>query len=367
MITILMKLYFRRLLATFALAAALTGCQEAYLTDDIDLDLNFSPLALQDDALHLPYVAGTEVVIHAHSKKKHETTHGWRLESDNPEVLQIVHQRDGRAECIAVGAGTATINVYSDVGESDLINSSVISVREPNRVELYAHGPLLVGKSTASARVIEPTIRVGGTGTFLVRYYDDYVRLYGNGVLEPVAHESVTASPETSYLFENREWLQLRPLEAGRHTIELAANGIPVGHFPVLAVNDDAVEGVILHGESESGAHNGEWLVVLGEAVDIEGNTVYGVNFKWTLDGLLETRTGDLFRYEYEQHLPRKLTANYRGMAAVTEIHAGFGFVDTTHDVGCTATGASAGRSSALFLMLLALAPMLIFRRRERV
>jgi len=344
-----------------------TGCQEAYLTDDIDVVLDFNPLTV-DDALHSPYVIGATVKIVAHSKKKHDSTLGWRLEIDDPDVMEVVKQRDGRATCVAVGAGYTTVRVYSDVGVGKLIHKAEIQVREPTHAKMYAHGPLLVGQKTGRAHVEEPTVLSEKTGTFLVRYFDGETRLFGNGALEVLGHESVTFTTETTYLFENREWLQIRPQKAGRHVFELRAAGIPLGEYAVNAVEKDDVEGLILHKSQDWGAHFGEQLLVWAEAFDIAGNTVFGVEPRWVFDGQPETRVGDLYRYHYNPNKDAVVEAFYRGHEAATTIHAGSeGYVDSTNKVGCTFTGMADKRSSTgLFLLLLAIIPFALLRASSR-
>ena len=72
------------------------------------------------------------------------------------------------------------------------VGHGLVHVALPDRVELDAHGYLIVGDD-ANAPVGEARIATNDTATYLVRYYQGDHQLYGNNVLSVVADPSVTA------------------------------------------------------------------------------------------------------------------------------------------------------------------------------
>ncbi len=346
----------------FALGAS--GCRDMYLSDDIDIDFNWTPIEGRGDTLHTPYVVGTEVVISANDNlDSSDNELGWTMTSTDEGVLRIDSVWDGRAQCVAVGAGTAEIRVHDNDGEH--IYSGDIEVREPTRAELFAHGPLIIGWNSDEA-LVEGPIRIlaGGMGTFLIRYYDGDDRLYGNGVLEARAaddSQDIGLEARQSYLSENREWLSISPHIPGVYDVELFAGDIPVGQGVVEAVDVDEIDQIILLGQSEIWAQDDDWLTVLAQAYDSSGNPIYGAEYIWDIDGELDTEMGDLYRYEYEDDRSVHLSADFYGLRDEIEIHSSGGYVDSTNNIGCSATGSSPS-GAAPFLMLLA---VVAFRHRR--
>lgn len=347
-------------------ALALVGCHDVYLSDDIDLELNFSLLKGPSDSLHAPYVLGTKVTIYANSEDRDRDTAIFWLESSAPKILQINHQQGGYADCEAVGVGLAELRLYAAKGDPEPIHTSWVDVRKPTRVELFAHGKLLLGRPEVEARVTRPVLLNDGMATFLVRYFADNVILSGNGVLAATAQTSVELEEKTSYLFENREWLHIRPRAPGLHPVKLTAAGVEVGTVEVRSVTSAAISYVKLQGEDERKAREGEWLVVLARALDSQSMDVFGVEFGWKLDGTSQDGHGDLFRYKFAQDTPRDLSASHDGRASLATINASEGYVDSSNQIGCSTTPAAPSSGSLLVpAALLACLGLLLVRRRR--
>ncbi len=345
---------------------ALSGCHDVYLSDDIDLVLDFSWLKGPSDTLHSPYVQGAQVTLYGNSSDEDRDTSGWRLESSDPNVMRIISQSGGKAECLAVKAGLATIRVYERSGDVDPIHSAMVDVRKPTRADLFAHGPLLLGRSTVEARTPRPTIINDGTATFLVRYYAGNVPLSGNGVLDATATSSVELGEEETYLFEHQEWLRITPRAPGLHKVMLSAAGVPVGSVEVRSVTTSEISYIKLQGQNEGRADDGEWLVVLARALTASSVDVFGVEYGWKLDGAQKAGSGDLFRYEHAKDSPKELRASHTGLDSLVTINASQGYVDSSNEVGCsTVPGLPAG-SPALPVALITLIGATLAGRRMR-
>lgn len=317
-----------------------TGCEDVYLSDDIDLDFNWSPLSGMSDSLHLPYVVGAQVDISANDALDEDADLNFTLESSDASVLRIDSQFNGHASCTAVGAGEAEISVFED---GDEIYSGTVVVREPTRAELYAHGPLIIGYDQEEALQRGPVrLLQGGMGTFLIRYYDGDERLYGNGVLraesEGAEEQGLTLAEEQTFLFEDREWLQVSASELGTFTVDLYVGEIPVAQGVVEVVDQAEVDSFELVAESERGAHDNESLAILAQAYDSEGDPIYGVEYVWDIDGVDEPGLGDLYRYSYDRDTVENLGANFQDLRVEVIIHASDGYVSSTNDIGCSAT-----------------------------
>jgi MYXO-CTERM domain-containing protein len=351
----------RYLLVTLV-TSSLMGCHTVYLSDDIDLELDFE--LRPSDELHLPYVRGTAVRISAHSSDPDDNERGWSLSSSNPAVLRIDWQDDGSASCVAEAVGSSAVCVHDAGG--DELHCSTITVRAPTRVTLHAHGPLFIGRSEEEARVERPKILEGGTATFLVRYFDGDTRLYGNGVLEASASSPITLEPETSFLFENREWLQLTPGLPGHHVVELVVGGRSVGTLDVDAVTPAAVHDIELLTEGEGGREDGDELVVLAQALDGGGGVVYGAEFTWDLDQDDEPGQGDLFYYTFQADAEKRLGASFEGLRSEVTIHAKEGFVSSSNTIGCSAAPGSPAKGAPEALLVVGILALTALRPSRR-
>jgi hypothetical protein len=355
-------------LTTVLLLVGCTSHDHAYLADDVDLNLDFRPEVGLTLGLSSPYVRGTEVTIYAHHTDEDRQLIGWRIDSDTPEVLMPVTEATGTSMTdpattfVAVAEGTATITAYDGNGRAQIIDE--INVMAPDRSRVLAHGPLILQRGEDAATVPgEVTILEGGSATFLVQYFNGNVHLRGNGVLAAPAPDTLTTSPRTSFLFENREWLTVTASTPGVADVEIVADGITVGTLRVNTVPATAVAAVGIEKESESGHEAGDSLVALAEASDGQAGTIYGVEFDWDLEGEPAFgENGDLFRYRYAPGDARTLTATFGEHTASTVIHADEGSVGSTNTVGCAV---AAGRRALRFpALVLALAALALRRRR---
>lgn len=369
-----------RLLCLTALLAA--GCNTVTLTDDIDLVLDFSPLTGPSDALHQPYVQGAQMTIYVHSSDSRTSMKDWTVTTDPPppdnKVFKIsnvgydAHNNLLSFAGEATSAGMTTVVIADGNGNVQLRHS--IAVALPDRVELLAHGLLLIGHSESEASVADLRIRAGGTATYLARYYQGAQQLYGNGALSAEAPAGVTPHVAHSFLLENRDWLQVSPSQTGNFMVSLSTGGTHVADAPVVAVPDDEAKRVQIMGVDEAKAHKGDWLVALAQAYDSDvlntGRPIYGVDYAWTLDGLtqgnaFEMTVGDLYRYEYDPKTPHMLSATFNSMSAHAMIH-GAGFVDSTNNIGCSTAPGRPAESAAWFVGFVALMGTAFAARRRR-
>jgi MYXO-CTERM domain-containing protein len=345
------------------LACAAVGCTSAdyTLTDDIDLTWDFS-LSRFDEDLHTPYVQGTSVTLFVNAREEDHRFDGWSVESDDPAIFRIDGCTPGESltcEGQAAAEGVAALTVRDERGRA--VGHGEAEVLRPDRVVLEAHGYLILGRDT-EAPVDDLRILAGGTATYHVRYFRSGRELHGNGVLSAVAPAGITATPRTSFLFENREWLTLSTdTAAGSRSIELFADGVSLGTRALETVPEADIARVTVETQSERGREDGEQLVALAQAFDRQERRIFGVDFDWDLDGVAELGDGDLFRYKFKSDVTSRVRARRGSHSDTAEIHAEDGFVDSSNRVGCSA--ASGGAS---LLTGLALAGLVGFRRRRR-
>jgi hypothetical protein len=355
-----------------ALGAAmflLTGCHPYALADDIDIDFDFSPLSGPSDALHVPYVQGAQVSLWVRGTSDAADRARFTLKSADPSILRIDAQSDANATCTAVGAGTVEVKIMRD-GEE--VYSTEIAVKVPTRAVLTPNGPLIVGQPSPQPATSTTNVLAGGTSTYLVEYFAGDEQLYGNGVLFPTAPDGVVAENKTSFLFENREWLQITPSATGKQTVTLSGGGAAaLGTLTVNTVDETAVARVTIEAEDASGARDGTQLAVLAQSFDAKGDPIFGVDYTWARGGVEETGEGDLFRFDFDGSRSDTLTAHFGAMSASTEIQAApnSGFVDSSNRIGCTVRalpGAPANAFPGLALAVMA-AGIVVRARRRRV
>jgi hypothetical protein len=335
-------------------AAVLAACgPDIRMTDDIDLTWDFEiTLDRLDGFLHTPYVKGAPVTVFVNGGDDDDLT-GWKVSSSDSSVFAIdsVTVADDRhsiaAKGRAVGEGVAGLIVDDkDGGQVGIEEAEVVA---PDRVELDAHGYLILNREP-EAYVDDVRIVAGGTATYLVRYYRGDRELHGNGVLSIDAPAMVSANPRTTFLFENREWVSVSSSTVGTESIALRADGDPITTVPVITVPETDIQNVALLAQSEKGHEDGDWLVLLAQSSDAIGRRIFGVDYRWNIDGVMQTDAGDLYRYEFKQGAFEMVTAERAGHAASTMIQSDTGFVDTTNHVGCDA-GAGAGGFVGLALL----------------
>ncbi|MEM1029377.1 MAG: hypothetical protein AAGN82_03460 [Myxococcota bacterium] len=320
--------------------ALLTGCDQVTFSDSIDLDFDFS--LTRSDTLNLPYVTGSEMSLFVVGADGAEAA-GWTFESSDPTVFRIEDDRGGSADCVAVRAGTVEVSVRDEDG--DVVHEATIEVADPTRVTLLPHGPLLVDWEAPVERS-GVDVLTDGTATLLVRFFRGDQRLYGNGTLSVGSGPDLIATPETTFLFEDREWLQLTPLTEGRHEVDLFFDGRRLGALEVRARTADEVASIELRDEPTRDPEEDDLRVALGLARLEDGTPVYGVDFTWDLDGIDQEGTGDLFRYTYDSNATSRLGVAFDGLGAQADISATEGFVDSSNDLGCHVAARVGGLSS---------------------
>jgi MYXO-CTERM domain-containing protein len=365
----------RRTMLFVAMAAAAGGCTKVTMEDDIDLDLDWTPLVGPSSDLHSPYVEGASFGVWAESHNDREKMVNWTVRSSDESVIlctqviprdsngaQIPANGEIHAQCTAKLAGSAQLEVFDDSGSMQYARS--VEVKVPDRAAVLAHGPLLLGQPDAAALTESAHVLDGGTATFLVKWYAGDQFLAGHGVLTASAPSGVDAKPIYTSFLEDRDWLQVTAQATPGGAVALSANGHPVTTFPVVDVPASAIARLKISGMDESQAHKDEWLTCWAQAFDAPGASIYGVDFAWDVDGTTQTGMGDLYRYPYEPAQPKSLGATGpNGMTVAAMIHAGQGYVDSTNNVGCSLGGRD--RASSLGFALVILAALALSRRRS--
>lgn len=357
-----------RLALWLVLGATATGCTRVRLTDNVDLTFDFSPLIGPSNLLHQPYVQGSEMDVYVdHSDDKKDLS-GWSLRSLNTEIFSVdnptfskFNDNYFRVHCHAVSDGIAQLEVLDSSGKVQ--HRTTVEVGKPDRIELLAHGPMLVDRAELPALTTNPQVLAGGTATFLVRYYKGARLLNGNGALDVASTENVTAATPQSFLFEDRDWLQVTPLAEGNFAVPLRVGGDDITTLQLKSVPESAVDEVRILGKNESKAKKGDWLVALAQAYDTADQPIYGVEYDWELDGDTEPGEGDLYRYQYDPKEKHNIEARFGALDAVAQIH-GEGFVDSSNNIGCATSGDP--RTSLVSLVVIGVA-MAFARRRRRV
>jgi hypothetical protein len=224
-------------------------------------------------------------------------------------------------------------------------HSHTVTVSFPDRVDILPHGPLLL-EETDVASVDTIQILAGGEGTFLAQYYAGGEKLYGYGALAATADPASGIVPnvaQTSFS-ENRDWLQVQVDDAGDEgSVQLAVGGMMSRTVSIVSVPEEAIDSVALIGQDTKHASNKEVLTVLAEATDASSNTIYGVDFSFTANGVAQTDVfgsttaamGDLYRYTYDKGVDVMLEATHNTMSDGLMIQSSGGYVSSTNDLGC--------------------------------
>lgn len=327
------------------------GCSATYsMTDDVDVTWDFGvTLSRFDDDLHVPYVRGAKVTVFAHASDDDVDFAGWSIASTDPGVFRIDDSAvDGDGDTLvahgrAMAEGEAALRLLDHRGRE--VGRGVAVVRVPDRVELDAHGSLILGRDD-EAPVDEARVVAGGTATYLVRYFAGGQQLHGNGVLAVAASDGmpgVIAQARTSFLFENREWLTVTAPEVGTGTLAISADGAAIGDLPLVVVPDSAIADVVVLTQPERGHDDGDWLVALAQAYDSDGERVFGVDYSWRVDGVAQTGDGDLYRYRFKRGALEMVEARRGAHSDAVMIQSDDGFVDSSNEVGCAAGGGGGG------------------------
>jgi hypothetical protein len=297
-----------------------------------------------------------------------ERMDGWTVETADASIFSVeAPQLDSDHRINVVG------HAHKD-GVTDLLVRDTshelrlrfpVEVRQPDRAQLIAHGMLIIGRSEAEATVGDVRLLDKGTATFLVRYYKGTQTLYGNGTLGVEAATGVVATTPRTFLFEDRDWLQVTPSPSmsGNTSLGLLVNGVHFVDVPLISVDASEVTSVRILGADESHAAKGRQLVALAQAYDGASRPVWGVDYKWQLDGTTQSGLGDLYRYTFDPALPKMLSAQFGPLSAQAMIHTAQGYVDSSNRLGCELAPGARGPTAATVAMLLALIAILVRRR----
>jgi len=323
---------------SLATLVAASGCTPNIQVVD-DLDFRFDLRRAGPDRLETPYVEGTAVELRLTAWRDMSR---FEARSSNPDVFDCIESRvDDSAiilECFATGPGEAMIEL-SRRDRDRVFEAVPIRVGRPDRVELHAAGAVFAMLGEQSSRVEDPVMLEDGLATFEVRWFDGGERLFGNAVLD-VASEGVSAWPESTFMFENRDWLKIQALEpTDAALIELRHLGRPLALHQIDVVPAEQITELIIAGESEVGAQPGDTITLLGRVFDERGRSVFGAEYDWFRNSLREWGSGDMYRYGFDPEQAVELEANFDGLTDQVDIR-GFGTVRSSNDVGCSTTGA---------------------------
>jgi hypothetical protein len=350
------------------LAIVLCGCQEVTIVDDVDFELNWDPLTGPSDALHTPYVQGAGFNLWIHTTKK-ESLRGWTVQSGDETVMSLGtttlsnDEEDLHLSAKAGVPGRAELRVVDPSG--DVRHRHEVDVKFPDRVDILPHGPLLIHRSGVGSEE-RPQVLHDGTATFLVQYYLGGEQLSGHGGLGVRETTGIGAHVETTSFLEDRDWLVIEASQAGiTGELGLLVAGTEARRLTVDTIAEAGIDRMALSGESEGGASDKEWLVVLAEAFDAMGRVIYGTEFRWTADDKVQTggTFGDLYRYSYDAKQPVMLEAAHGLHTDGVLIHSRGGFVDSTNRLGCSTV--PGGASTGSMCSMMALVALLLLRRRR--
>ena len=325
-------------------AAVLGGCgSDFHFYDRVDSEFDFSIFGGHSAHVHSPYVNGAtfKLGVDDDHGRDDEDFRGCELRSSDEEVFTLGESFDERheieADAVAVSPGIAELELIGPDGS--VMATHEIEVRLPDRVELAAAAPLFLGRKDVDAHVDDVQVLVEGLATFQVRYFDGDRALAGSGALDVRGDGSSVARTMWG---EERDWLRLQPSEPGERAVELFAGGEPFTTITFDAVEDDAVADIELKGNNESKADDGDWLVVIAQAIDGDGERIFGIDFDWQIAGIDQHETGDMYRYEYDRAQTKTAIARFDELEVSAEIHADRGYVDSSNDtLGCSVGGRS--------------------------
>jgi hypothetical protein len=333
------------LLSVLSLGAV--GCQSSALVDDIDLDLDWTPLIGPSDSLHSPYVLGAQFTLWGQLSHVDNNT-SWHIVSGDEGVIKLGETMPSAdsdlisAPATVMAAGQVELQILDG---NSVKHSHTVTVSFPDRVDILPHGPLLLEESdVASVDTIQ--LLAGGEGTFLAQYYASGVLLHGYGALAATADPASGIVPNVAHtsFSENRDWLQVQVADAGNEgSVQLMVGGMMSRTVNIVAVPEEAIESVALAGQSTKHASNKEVLTVLAQASDAESNTIYGVDFSFTANGVLQSdivgsttpSMGDLYRYTYDKGVDVTLEATHNALSDGLMIQSSGGYVASTNNLGC--------------------------------
>ncbi len=349
------------LVLSLGFLSLMAGCEPdgIEVQDSLDFDLF-------GHELNTPYVEGADMSLSVW-RQDDGSVSGWSLRSGDGAVFEIssVWVDDGgetlRARAVALTPGLTELTVLDAKGRTRAVRS--VRVERPDSIQMLPAGLSRVRPELAPRLDLSDSISVlsGGAATFEVAYFKDEERLFGNGVLGFGEDPPVQANNELTYLFRDREWLVVEPLDAGVFSLPLLVNGQVLGHMQIRSVDESAIDSIEIVAEEIKGAEDGEMFYLLARAFDATGVEIFGIDFDWEIEGEDQAGAGDLYHYAYSEGAWVDVSANAGDAFDTVGVEMDGGYVTSSNNLGCaTAPGASAG------LGLLAMLGLAVLRLRRR-
>ena len=256
-----------------------------------DLDLNFCILCGTGEALNSPYVVGTDIHFTVFREDEDLNLSQTVLVATDENILFLGETSGSEetryASATALAPGVVDLVLYEDSDLNGKIAQTPVVVAMPDEARLYFAGPIIVDVPKYQGYV-DSMVRImaGGTAAFLVEYTHNGKRLHGNNVLVPHGNsDQILLETDQTYFGENNEWLVVTPQTEGTFIVDLEVGGEIIDTIVVEAVSKEEVTSVGVFGEKEDdGGKTYVWAV----GYDAAGEPIYGVDFFWTADGLVD-------------------------------------------------------------------------------
>lgn len=362
----------RSVLLSFVAVALLGGCTSEFaFTDSVNSRfLERAPRVDFGDELSTPYVLGARFTIYIEDRERDANFKGWTVRVTEPGVLALRDQAprwvDAHTLALdleAAGAGTTELLLIDPGGE--VRGSAAAEVRAPTRARLYAAAIAALEDDDFRGETPHPQLLAGGTGSFVVQYLADDLRLQGSTQLEVATTPALEAAVVHSRAADNRDIVQISAGEPGLEALDLWVGGQLLQRVEVDVVGPEAVAAIdLIHRKGASTAEGeGDWLVV-AQAYDDLRDPIYGVGFGWDLEGQTFEQAGDVLVYAHdpERDSLKLVTAWAAGIEASMSVFAADAEVFTSNDeaFNCSVAG---GRGAPLWALVLLLG---VGRRRRR-
>ncbi|MBK8259350.1 MAG: hypothetical protein IPK82_42685 [Polyangiaceae bacterium] len=336
------------------------GCQSDRLVDNVDWDLDF--VLTPSDQLHSPYAKGSQFGVFGYGISQDEESL-YDVRSADQNILTCVDGGAAHADCQATEEGEVDLELLRD---GEVVHTATVEVLQADMAWALPRAALIAANGGFVFPAPRFKVLQGGTATFQVVSMSGGKRLSGAGAITASASSELSINVEQTLLAEDRDWLQVTAEQLGEHEVQISSAGVPVSTIVIEVVDEGAVDSIELAGPSEKSAQDGETLTVVGVAKDADGETVYGVDFDWDLDGVEEPGEGDLFRYTFDKDRPRRLTAHFGDKSGGLDIHAESGFVDSTNRLGCAVSPLAPSSGLAWGFGAFGLLGLALYRRRSK-
>ncbi len=250
--------------------------------------------------------------------------------------------------------------------------ASVLSLRDPNGIELEAH-PITVGipdrlelhSSTdmylhqADTQVQELVLLADGEATFNVRLFEGEQRLGGVGVVTINGSNNLWVQHSETHVDAHREWIRLMSGAPGEHRLSLRVGEQAMADWTLRVVEPDEIASLTIAEQQAGDPWPGDTRYVAAVAHTADGDRVYGVDADWLANGrsIRSGASGDMYLYVHSEDAEEQFTAVVGDLRVSRTLPADHGFVTSSNELGCDTT------SGARWLGLLAF-PLVLSRRR---